>query len=85
MSNSWIGRAYSPGFVQASDPIVGKPLIYVSHGTNDEVLPVRLSRDQIVPTLRGEGYDVTYEEFDGGHAVPAEISESALDWFLGEG
>jgi phospholipase/carboxylesterase len=77
--------AYSPGFVQASDPIVGKPLIYVSHGTNDEVLPVRLSRDQIVPTLRGEGYDVTYEEFDGGHAVPAEISESALDWFLGEG
>jgi hypothetical protein len=33
--------------------------------------------------LRDAGYDVTYEEFDGSHNVPAAISESALDWFLG--
>jgi predicted esterase len=36
----------------------------------------------IVPELRNAGYDVTYREFDGGHEVPAEISEEALDWFL---
>ncbi|NIM51052.1 MAG: phospholipase, partial [Gemmatimonadales bacterium] len=77
--------AYSPGFLQASEPIVGKPPVYVSHGLFDSVLPVRLSRDMIVPALRGAGYDVTYEEFEGGHLVPAEISESALDWFLGVG
>jgi predicted esterase len=64
---------------------VGKPKIYVSHGEGDEILPVTLSRDGIVPTFSGEGYDVTYEEFDGGHEVPSEISESALDWFLGDG
>lgn len=75
--------AYSPGFIADADPIVGKPPVYVSHGTNDGILPVELSRDDIVPTLRGAGYDVTYEEFDGGHEVPAAISESALDWFLG--
>lgn len=27
--------------------------------------------------------DITYNEFDGGHQVPAAISEAALDWFLG--
>ena len=77
--------AYSPGFFRPSDPVVGKPLVYVSHGTRDGILPVSSSRDFIVPTLREDGYDVTYQEFDGGHEVPAAISESALDWFLGEG
>jgi phospholipase/carboxylesterase len=77
--------AYSPGLVRSAEPIVGKPLIYVSHGAADTVLPVTLSRDNIVPAFSNAGYDVTYEEFDGGHEVPAAISESALDWFLGNG
>jgi phospholipase/carboxylesterase len=75
--------AYSPGFLRAADPIVGKPRVYVSHGRQDNVLPVTISRDAIVPTLRNAGHDVTYLEFDGAHEVPAAISESALDWFLG--
>jgi phospholipase/carboxylesterase len=75
--------AYSPGFVRSVESLVGKPRVYVSHGVSDTVLPVTLSRDRIVPAFTNEGYDVTYEEFDGGHEVPAEISESALDWFLG--
>lgn len=77
--------AYSPGFLRVADPIVGKPRVYVSHGTRDGVLPVTISRDGIVPSLRSGGYDVTYQEFDGGHEVPSAICESALDWFLGEG
>jgi phospholipase/carboxylesterase len=76
--------AYSPGFITRIDP-VGRPPVYVSHGTGDGILPVALSRDNIVPTLQNSGYDVTYEEFDGGHEVPAAISEAALDWFLGSG
>jgi phospholipase/carboxylesterase len=74
--------AYSPGFMQASEPIVGRPPVFVSHGTNDPILPVAASRDRIVPALTDAGYDVTYEQFDGGHEVPAEISEMALDWFF---
>jgi phospholipase/carboxylesterase len=74
--------AYSPGFVQTTDPIVGRPRVFVSHGTADTVLPVSRSRDVIVPALRHSGYDVTYQEFNGGHGVPATISETALDWFL---
>ncbi len=73
---------YSPGFWGTTER-VGTPQVYISHGRSDTVLPVTLSRDIIVPSMRGAGYDVTYEEFDGGHEVPAAISESALDWFLG--
>jgi phospholipase/carboxylesterase len=73
--------AYSPGYWGTTER-VGMPLVYISHGTEDQVLPVVLSRNTIVPSMEGAGYDVTYEEFQGGHEVPAAISESALDWFL---
>lgn len=73
---------YSPGFIASAPPTVGKPKIYISHGTQDAILPVNVSRLSTVPILREAGYDVTYEEFDGAHIVPAAISESALDWFL---
>jgi len=75
--------AYSPGLFNPSQPIVGKPQVFVSHGTQDDILPVSISRDEIVPTLRDSSYSVTYQEFTGGHLVPAAISEAALDWFLG--
>ncbi len=77
--------AYSPGFFVEPEEPLGQPAIYVSHGTNDEVLPVTGTRNAIVPHLRNAGYEVLYEEFDGSHSVPAVISESALDWFLGVG
>lgn len=72
---------YSPGFLQATSPLVGQPRIYVSHGVRDMILPVEISRDTIVPGLRDAGYDVVYDEFDGGHLVPAPVTEAVLDWF----
>jgi phospholipase/carboxylesterase len=74
--------AFSPGFVDTGPEPVGKPRVFVSHGIHDGVLPVRLSRDGIVPTLREAGYEVRYEEFEGRHEVPAEIGGAALDWLL---
>ncbi len=75
--------AFSPGFVDAQEPITGKPRVWISHGTADGILPVRLSRDIIVPGLKDDGYDITYKEFAGGHEVPSAVSQEALDWFLG--
>ena len=74
--------AYSPGFVDAPSPLVGRPRVFVSHGTDDPVLPARQTRYSIVPTLRRSGYDVVYSSFDGGHEVPGEISDEALNWFM---
>jgi predicted esterase len=62
----------------------GRP-IYSSHATEDLVLPAFNTRENIVPNLRDAEYDVNYLEFEGEHEVPPEVSESALDWFLGVG
>jgi hypothetical protein len=34
----------------------------------------------IVPALRQEGYSVRFDEFDGGHGVPAAIKLAATGW-----
>jgi len=75
--------AYSPGYFIYSEPIIGKPKIYISHGSDDPVLSVETTRETIVPYFSDDGYDVTYYEFRGGHTVPAFVSEQAIDWFLG--
>lgn len=74
---------FSPGFFAQVGPPVGKPKVFVSHGTGDPILQVTASRDVIVPRLVRSSYDVTYREFDGGHEVPSAISDAALDWFAG--
>ena len=74
--------AFSPGFA-APGVRRGAPPIFVSHGVDDEVLPIDRCSRRLVPALRGEGYDVTYREFDGGHQMPLPIREEAVRW-LGE-
>lgn len=74
---------YSPGFLtEFQGTLVGLPRVFISHGTSDPVLPIDQTREVIVPYLQGRGHAVEYREFDGGHLVPAEISEAALDWVL---
>lgn len=75
--------AYSPGYLAEIGPILGKGPIFISHGTGDTVLPIDGTRTNIVPYLHNYGHAVLFQEFDGGHAVPAEISDAALQWFLG--
>jgi len=76
--------AFSPGFIPAfdGDP-VGKPPVFIAHGTQDTVLPIDQTSRQIVPSLRNAGYDVEYVEHDGGHVVPADVAAAALAWSLG--
>ena len=72
--------AFSPGFA-APAAYRGKPSIFVSHGTRDEVLPIRQTSRQIVPELERKGYEVHYQECDGPHAVPKTVASEALEWF----
>ena len=71
--------AFSPGFAA---PLVthGRPRVFVSHGTADPVLPIDRCSRRLVPHLRSLAYDVTYEEFTGGHDVPEAIRGHAADW-----
>ena len=75
--------AFSPGFSDPEEPIVGRPTVFVSHGTGDRVLPVLGSRRGIAPMFEMDGYRVTYREFDGGHEMPPDVVREALDRFLG--
>ncbi len=71
--------AFSPGFVPPAGRS-GRPPVFVSHGDGDEVLPIGRTSRRIVPALEDDGYDVTYREFAGGHAVPPDIARQAVDW-----
>jgi phospholipase/carboxylesterase len=72
--------AFSPGFLVAPAQ-TGSPRIFISHGTQDDILPIDRCSRRLAPALQRAGYDVKYVEFDGGHAVPAEVAETASNWF----
>jgi predicted esterase len=71
--------AFSPGFVVPVPP-AGRPAVFVSHGTQDQVLPIDVTSRRIVPQLREAGYQVTFREFEGPHRVPDAIAREALEW-----
>jgi phospholipase/carboxylesterase len=74
--------AISPGFMVV-ERSVGKPSIFISHGTADEILPIDSTSNRLVPSLRGAGYTIDFRRFAGPHTVPAEIARDAFTWMLG--
>ena len=73
--------AFSPGTVRPAAK-TGKPRIFITHGTNDTVLPIDVSSREIVDALKEKEYSVTYEEFEGGHTIPRERAMRAIEWLL---
>jgi phospholipase/carboxylesterase len=73
--------ACSPGFIVQA-PAHGRPSMFVSHGTADQILPIDQCSRIIVPRLRSMGYDVTFREFEGRHELPPDIASDALKWML---
>ena len=73
--------ALSPGFLDSAQER-GKPEIYITHGTDDDILPINTTSRRIVPMLRRAGYSVEYHEFDGRHETPPAITQPAFEWLL---
>ncbi|AUX35634.1 MULTISPECIES: alpha/beta hydrolase [Sorangium] len=73
--------AFSPGFMAPAEQR-GRPRIFISHGTQDQVLRIDPCSRRLAPLIRVAGYDLRYEEFEGPHVVPPEIARDALRWFL---
>lgn len=69
--------AFSPGFVAASE-LRGKPPVFITHGTQDQVLPIETGGRYITAELRKEDYSVDFREFDGPHAVPKSLAQEAF-------
>jgi predicted esterase len=75
--------ACSPGFIIQA-PAHGRPRLFFSHGTSDQILPIDRCSRVMVPRLRSMGYDVTFREFEGRHELPPEIAMEALRWMSAE-
>ena len=73
--------AFSPGFM-APTATRDSPRFFVSHGTDDAVLPIERTSRPLVHALTRDGYAVTYREFDGPHTVPPALAAEAADWIL---
>jgi phospholipase/carboxylesterase len=76
--------AFSPGFI-ATNYGFGRPPIFISHGTADEILPFNQTSKVYVPGLRHNGYRVRFRTFDGPHTIPHEVATEAMQWWLGDG
>ena len=74
--------AVAPGFSAPPAPPMGRPRIFVAHGTRDNVYSPAGSRLVIVPKLKMAGYDVTYYEFDGPHWFTEDAARHTLQWFI---
>ena len=73
--------AIAPGFIVHPGPPAGRPLIFIAHGTRDNIYDESTSR-RLVQQLQNRGYDVTYREFDGPHTTPPPIAREALEWLI---
>lgn len=71
--------AWSPG-QRIGRERSGNPLIYISHGTQDAVLPIQYTSRPIVSDLRRQHYQVTFREFEGAHGVPDDVLHEAMTW-----
>jgi phospholipase/carboxylesterase len=74
--------ALSPGFAAAAGAH-GKPRVWISHGTEDRVLPIDGTSRRLAPALERSGFNMRYTEFEGGHTAPAWLTKAAVDWWLG--
>ncbi|MGK3959946.1 alpha/beta hydrolase [Sorangium sp. So ce118] len=73
--------AFSPGFMAPAEQR-GRPRIFISHGTQDQVLRIDPCSRRLAPLIRRAGYDLRYQEFEGPHTVPTEMARDALGWLL---
>ena len=69
--------AFSPGFA-APMRFEGRPRFFISHGTQDEILPIDHCSRRLVPKLQRAGYQGKYMEFPGGHELPEAVAREAL-------
>ena len=71
--------AFSP-CILAPAAEVGRPRIFISHGTADRILPIDSCGRRLAARLAHAGYDVDFHEFAGPHRVPPEIAQAAIEW-----
>jgi phospholipase/carboxylesterase len=76
--------AFSP-CILAPAARVGRPKIFISHGTQDRILPIDNCGRRLAAQLASSGYDVEFHEFTGPHTVPPDMARAAIRWMSENG
>ena len=76
--------AFSP-CILAPAARVGRPRIFISHGTDDRILPIDNCGRRLAAQLVSSGYEVDFHEFTGPHTVPPDMARAAMRWMGGRG
>ena len=76
--------AFSP-CILAPAARVGRPRIFISHGTDDRILPIDNCGRRLAAQLVSTGYDVEFHEFTGPHMVPPDMARAAMHWLVASG
>jgi phospholipase/carboxylesterase len=81
--------AFSPGFIvraqargRSGPKGVEVPLVYIAHGSSDNVLPIASTSRIFVSSLRKNGYNVEFREFSGGHYLSRQVADQAMSWLI---
>ena len=74
--------AFSP-CILAPAARVGRPRIFISHGTADRILPIDNCGRRLAAQLVSTGYEVEFHEFAGPHMVPPDMARAAIRWMAG--
>ena len=79
--------AFSPGFIvrahargRSGPSGVEVPLVYIAHGSADNVLPIASTSRIFVSSLQKNGYNVEFHEFSGGHHLSRQVADQAMSW-----
>ena len=73
--------AFAPCGVSRDVKLIEGPRVFVSHGAQDDVLPIERCGRPIVAALKRKGYEVRFVEFQGKHEIPANVAAAAFAWF----
>ena len=76
--------AFSPGFLIPL-PRTGRARFFLSHGTEDPILPIDHASRRIARELRSAGFSVEVREFEGEHTIPPDIAQEAFEWLVVKG
>ena len=79
---------FSPGFIvkahargrMGRNNEVQIPLVYIAHGTADNVLPIASTSRIFASSLRKNGYKVEFQEFSGSHHLSRQVVDQAMTW-----
>jgi phospholipase/carboxylesterase len=80
--------AFSPGFIVKAHARgrmgnyneVQIPLVYIAHGTADNVLPIASTSRIFASSLKKNGYKVEFHEFSGSHHLSRQVVDQAMIW-----